>query len=274
MNYRHAYHAGNFADVFKHVLLSRMLVYLMKKEAGFRFIDTHAGIGLYDLGAGEAARTGEWRGGIGRLGDLAGHALLKPWLEAVGPRDGAGRPSIYPGSPALAQHLLRAQDRMSLFEMHPADARTLAENIGHDKRVRIGAGDGYAGLNGLAPPIEKRGLVLLDPPFEATDEFARMETVLIKAYAKWPIGVYALWFPVKGAGVQAFCRRLAASGIKRMLRLEIAVGGDAALSACGMVVVNPPFALEAEARELLPLLAAAMAAGTGSGWFVEWLARE
>ena len=271
MNYRHAYHAGNFADVFKHALLARMLLYLMRKEAALRFIDTHAGIGLYDLAGAEAGRTGEWRDGIARMAALRGHPLLKPWLDAVGAADSEGCPVLYPGSPALAQSLLRPQDRMSLCEMHPDDAQMLALNMGRDKRVRIVAGDGYSGLNALLPPPERRGLVLIDPPFEATDEFARMEAALSKALGKWPTGVYALWYPVKGPQARAFGEKLAAAGIKRLLRLELDVGAGTGLSACGLVVVNPPYALEAEAREILPLLAATLGRGPAA-WRVERLA--
>ena len=271
MNYRHAYHAGNFADVFKHALLARMLLYLMRKEAPLRYIDTHAGIGLYDLSTGEAGRTGEWRHGIAKV---AAHPLLLPWLEAVGPLNSEGRPVLYPGSPALAQSLLRPQDRLVLCELHPADAALLAQNMGRDRRVRLVPGDGYVALNALAPPPERRGLVLIDPPFETLDEFAGMERALRKAHAKWPQAVFALWYPIKGAAAPAFCASLAASGIRRILRLELDVAAPQGLSACGMVVVNPPFALEREALELLPLLARSLAQGTGGGWRAEWLARE
>ena len=274
MNYRHAYHAGNFADVFKHALLARILLYLMRKETPLRFIDTHAGIGLYDLAAGEAARTGEWRAGVARLAGLAAHPLLADWLAAVGRLSDEGRPVLYPGSPALAQSLLHPQDRLVLCEKHPADAELLAQNMGRDRRVRIMPGDGYAALNALTPPPERRGLVRVDPPFESLDEFASMERALRRAHAKWPQGVYALWYPVKGPAAPAFCASLAVSGIKRILRLEIDVAAPQGLSACGLAIVNPPFALEGEARELLPLLAQRLAQGAGGGWRAEWLAGE
>jgi len=163
MNYRHAFHAGNFADVFKHVLLARILAYLMRKDAALRYIDTHAGVGFYDLGEARAERTGEWRGGIGRLAaalpgaspQLAG--LLQPYLDCLGPLDGEGRPNLYPGSPAIAQAMLRKQDRLTLCELHADDVRALAANIGRDKRAKVVAIDGYVALNAYVPPRERRG---------------------------------------------------------------------------------------------------------------------
>ena len=279
MNYRHAYHAGNFADVFKHVLLTRILLYLKRKDGPLRFIDTHAGIGLYDLTGEEAARTGEWRGGIGRMAKLppgAAHDLLQPWLNAVGPLDAQGRPILYPGSPALAQALLRPQDRMTFSDLHPGDARLLAQNMGRDKRVQVVVGDGYKVLNGMVPPPERRGLVLIDPPFEQTGEFVQMEAALLKAQRKWRAGLFALWYPLKDGSADLFAARLAAGGIKRILRLRIAIGDiqSPGLNACALVIVNPPFVLEAEARIILPALAQAMADGCPGSHGIDWLAGE
>ena len=170
MNYRHAFHAGNFADVFKHAMLSRILAYLMRKDAPLRYLDTHAGVGRYDLSGDEASRTGEWREGIARVvnaqkpADVA--ALLAPWLEVVGACDAEGKPQTYPGSPALAQAMLRPQDRLTLCELHPADSETLRRAMGRDLRVKALHIDGYMALNAYVPPVERRGLVLVDPPFE------------------------------------------------------------------------------------------------------------
>lgn len=274
MNYRHAFHAGNFADCFKHALLSRALIYLMRKDAPLRFIDTHAGVGLYDLAADQASRTGEWRDGVGRLRVGDAPTLLRPWLEIVGARDAEGRPIAYPGSPVLAQYLLRRQDKMSLCEMHPQDAAELAANMGRDDRVTTLPGDGYAALNGLVPPIERRGLVLIDPPFEAPDEFTAMTRALLRAHAKWPTGCYLLWHPIKGAAADRFLRDLEESGVRRVLRLALDVGAESGLSACGLIAVNPPFALESEAREILPFFAGTLRRGPGAGFIVEWLVDE
>ena len=275
MNYRHAFHAGNFADVFKHVLLTRLLVYLTQKDAALRYIDTHAGVGRYDL-AGEAAqRTGEWRGGVARILEAPAPPevaeLLAPWLRVLGPADADGKPQSYPGSPAIAQALLRSQDRLTLCELHPADRAALARNMGRDRRVKALEIDGYMALRAYVPPVERRGLVLVDPPFEATDEFARLADAVLAAWRKWPTGVYALWHPIKDAGVvDDFYRRLEDAGVSRVLRLELAVAAPSAagrLVGTGLALINPPHVLAAEARVLLPWLAARMTpAGAGQGF--------
>jgi 23S rRNA (adenine2030-N6)-methyltransferase len=282
MNYRHAYHAGNFADVFKHALLARMLDYLKRKEAGFRYIDTHAGPGLYDLSGSEATRTGEWRDGIDRIAraDLPGEVrtLLQPYLQALGTPPREGGPYIYAGSPCIAQKMLRKQDRLTLCELHPDDSRALERNIGRDNRARLLHEDGYRALKGLTPPTERRGLVLIDPPFESRDEFAALEDALATAWRKWPTGMYALWYPVKEIRpVAQFISRLREREIPRMLRLELTVElirTDGPLASTGLIVVNPPFVLEAEARMILPLFAKLLARGPGAGFVVEAITGE
>ncbi len=281
MNYHHAYHAGNFADVFKHALISRVLIYLMRKDAPLRYIDTHAGAGLYRLDSEAARTTGEWRDGVGRLGycDMPGDvaALMTPYLNAAGILPGAELAS-YPGSPLLAQHLLRADDRLTLCELHPVAAKSLTRAIGRDRRVKILQTDGYAGLNAMTPPVERRGLVLLDPPFEAADEFDHMTQAIEAAWRKWPTGVYMAWYPCKDARKSAgFGDGLTRAGIRRVLRLECAVAQpqpDGPLSACGLILINPPHGLAAEARMLLPWLTQVMARGRGATWSVEQLAGE
>ena len=253
MNYRHAFHAGNFADVFKHAMLVRILLYLQRKDQPLRVIDIHGGIGRYDLASDEAARTGEWRDGIGRIlaADMpeAVAALLQPWLEIVGPPDTLGMPASYPGSPALALALLRPQDRLAVSELHPEDFQKLRRALGRDDRLRLAQMDGYAALNAWTPPKERRGLVLIDPPFESRSEFASLLKALDKAYRKWPTGCYAIWYPVKSIGaVDDFYASLEDLGISRLLRLELAVDrveSDGPLAANGLCVINPPFLLKA-----------------------------
>lgn len=277
MNYRHAFHAGNFADVFKHAILARILDYLMRKDAPLRYLDTHAGVGRYDLSADEASRTGEWRDGIGRILGAQRppeiEPLLAPWLRVVGAGDEAGKPASYPGSPALAQAMLRRQDRLTLCELHPKDIVTLKRAMGRDSRIKALAIDGYMALNAYVPPVERRGLVLVDPPFEAVDEFDRLAGAFASAYAKWPTGVFALWHPVKDlAVVDRFYKRLSAAGADKVLRLELAVAApspDGRLVANGMAIINPPFVLAQEARALLPWLAKVMAQGEGAGAWIE-----
>ena len=279
MNYRHAYHAGNFADVFKHAVLARIVAHLKDKPAAFRVIDTHAGAALYDLAAPEAARTAEWRDGIGRLmaADLAPAVrdLLAPYRDAVAAHNG-GPLKVYPGSPALVQDWLRPQDRLIACEREPAAARALAGRMRGDNRVKTIEIDGYTALNAYVPPKERRGLVLVDPPFEQGDEFDRLADGLSKAHRKWPTGIYLLWYPIKDAVAAAgFSRRLARLGIPRIARAELTLPmrDDARLRACGLVVVNPPWTLADELALLLPALAQVLQSGAG-GTRLDWLTGE
>ena len=260
MNYCHDFHAGNFADVFKHAVLARVLDYLKRKPTPFRVIDTHAGSGRYDLAADAAARTQEWRAGIGRLDPDAmsadARALLAPYLAVAGPaRDGAP----YPGSPALALALTRPFDRMIFCELHPTALAGLRACVGRDRRARVIALDGYTGLNAFIPPVERRGLVLVDPPFEAAAEIDRVTEALVAAHAKWREGILMAWYPIKDRRVgERLGAALAEAGIAGTLRLELAVRAptaDGPLAASGLVVVNPPYVLEAEMACLLPELA-------------------
>lgn len=274
MNYRHDFHAGNFADVFKHAVLTRILVYLMRKPTPLRFLDTHAGSGLYDLGGADAARTGEWRDGIGRLDvsrlDAPARELLAPYIEAVGAAARGVAP--YPGSPALALKLLRPADRMIFCDLHPAALGALRACTGRDKRAKVVALDGYTGLKAFLPPVERRGLVLIDPPFESENEFETLAAAVTLALRKWREGTYAIWHPIKDRrGCEHLAARLRAAGAEA-LRLELQIDDpapDRPLVSNGLVIVNPPFALEAEASCLLPALARLLAQGHGDhriGW--------
>ena len=202
MNYRHAFHAGSFADVFKHAVLCRILRYLRDKPAAFRIIDTHAGTGLYDLAGAEAKRSGEWHDGIERLmaAELAPPvaALLAPYLEVIGALNERGRLKLYPGSPALARAWLRPQDRLIACEIEPKAAGALARNMRGDTRIKMLELDGWTALGAYVPPPERRGLVLVDPPFEEDGDFSRLAQGLAVAHRKWASGIYALWYPIKG----------------------------------------------------------------------------
>lgn len=281
MNYRHGFHAGNFADVFKHALLARLLIYLTRKGTPFRVIDTHAGEGAYDLSAEEAERTGEWCGGVGRLADLSEasaevRALLEPYLNCLGAIDEEGRPSLYPGSPTIAQKMMRPQDRAIFCELRPDAFAALWRRFARDERVKTIHIDGYVGLGAYVPPKERRGLVLIDPPFEREDEFDAAFGAFAKAYAKWNSGVYALWHPSKSdSDVRKLYNRLKASGIRRILALSLSIGGkEEGLQSCGMVIVNPPFVFEQEAKTILAYLAERLAQGEGAGYQAAWLAGE
>lgn len=282
MNYRHAYHAGNFADVVKHIVMTRLIEYLKQKEKAFRVIDTHAGIGLYDLSSQEAQKTGEWKDGIGKLIDAdleaKAAALVAPYLASVRAVNKGDTIKKYPGSPMIARHLLRNQDRLSAIELHPKDAVRLRSQFEGDFQTRIMELDGWLALGAHLPPKEKRGLVLVDPPFEEGGEFDRLVDGLTKAHKRWPGGIYALWYPIKDrTSVGNFRRQLARSDIPKILDIsfEIAPASPVpALHGSGLVVVNPPFTLESELRTVLPVLHKLLVVEPGAHWGLEWLAGE
>ena len=281
MNYRHAFHAGNFADVVKHAVLTRLVEYLKLKDKAFRVIDTHAGAGVYNLSSDAAQRTGEWRGGIGRLRDAplpAAAALLAPYLEAVTAVNDGGGFKSYPGSPMIVRHLMRPQDRLSAIELHPQDFQRLKSRFAGDFQVRTIELDGWLALGAHLPPKEKRGLVMVDPPFEQPGEFDRLILGLVKAHRRWPGGIYALWYPVKDrTAVAEFAEGLRQSGIPKILDIRFSIRPTSAeprLDGTGMVVVNPPFTLESELRTILPALNRVLAETPGGEWTLEWLAND
>lgn len=275
MNYRHGFHAGNFADVFKHALLVRLLLYLRRKETPFRVIDTHAGEGAYDLASDEAERTGEWRAGVGRLADVSAlpreaQELLQPYLDCLGARDPEGRPTLYPGSPLIAQRLMRNQDRALFCELRPDAYASLRWRFARDERIKTIHLDGYLGLGGFVPPKERRGLVLIDPPFERVDEFDVLQYALRKAYRMWSGGIYVLWHPSKVIDdVSEFKAKI---DMPAALSLSLSLGGEGpGLRATGMVVINPPYVFADEARVLLAGLCARLGRGVGAEYGVDWL---
>jgi 23S rRNA (adenine2030-N6)-methyltransferase len=281
MNYRHAFHAGNFADVVKHAALTRLLVHLCRKPAPYRAIDTHAGAGLYDLAGPEAARSGEWHGGIERLlsARIAGasHALLAPYLDAVAACNPPGRLVAYPGSPALVRAFLRAQDRLVACELEPNAAAALKRNFAQDRRIKTVAIDGWTALNAYVPPKERRGLVLIDPPFEDSGDFSRLAQDLEAAHHKWANGTYLLWYPIKTREQpDALARRLRRSGIGKILRAELSIAppDDSRLSGCGLIVVNPPWTLEQELHVMLPALAEVLAGAERGSSRIDWVSGE
>jgi len=284
MNYRHAFHAGNFADVFKHAVLARILVHLGEKAAPFRVIDTHAGAGLYDLTAEPATRTGEWRDGIGRLFDAALpediRALLAPYLAAVSAANPGGGLRRYPGSPLIALNLMRPQDRLVACELEPGAAAALAAHLRRDSRARAVKIDGWVALNAYVPPKERRGLVLIDPPYEEKREFARMTHALAAAQRKWATGIFLLWYPIKERSgpdrlAAALRRGAAAKTAPRILRAEVEWTPQASgrLSGVGLIVVNPPWRLAEEMGEhLLPTLQSVLAPPVVGRVRIDWLA--
>jgi 23S rRNA (adenine2030-N6)-methyltransferase len=283
MNYRHGFHAGSFSDVLKHAILARILVHLARKDAAFRFIDTHAGAGRYDFSGAEARRSPEWRDGVARLLTSSPPepiaALLAAYLQAIGPCDASGTPVSYPGSPAIAQSLMRPKDRIALCEAHPQEREKLVAALGRDGRLSIVGTDGYVALNAYLPPTERRGLVLIDPPFEAANESERVEQTLARALRKWPTGTYLAWRPIREAAPDAhFLKNVAALGAPNILSLELDVGpgpvgaqGQRPLERVGLLVVNPPYTLIDEARLLMPWLARLLARDGRGSQACEWL---
>ena len=282
MNYSHAFHAGNFADVMKHIILTRLIEYLKKKDAAFRVIDTHAGIGRYDLTGEIAKRSPEWLDGIGKVLSKGlpqkATTLAAPYLEVIKSQNPGEKLTTYPGSPLLVRRLLRPQDRLSALELHPEYAERLGKLFEGDFQVRVIHLDGWLALNAHLPPKEKRGLILVDPPFEEPDEFGRLVDGLSKAHRKFPTGIYALWYPLKDTrAVHDFISDMRATEIPRMLRVELSVRPAAnppRLHGSGLILVNPPFTLEDELRALMPALATLLGDEGAGRHKIEWIKGE
>jgi 23S rRNA (adenine2030-N6)-methyltransferase len=279
MNYRHAYHAGGFADVIKHIVLVRMLTYLQEKPAAFRVVDTHAGAGLYDLTSDEAQRGGEWLTGIARLMQARFSEnvlpLLKPYLDIVRAFNPQRDLQAYPGSPLIARALLRPQDRLTACEVEPKARKRLIDALRRDTQARVVDLDGWTALPAFVPPNERRGLVLIDPPYEQKDEFERMAEGFAQAFAKWPTGSYLLWYPVKSRrATDNLARQVAETAgagpqPAKCLRLEFSVAPQAAeggLTSAGLLIVNPPWKLLGELKAILPELEKPLGQG-GAGRF-------
>lgn len=282
MNYRHAFHAGNFADVLKHIVLSRCLVHLREKPSPFRVIDTHAGLGFYNLDAPEAGRTGEWISGIGRLLDQKASAaveeILAPYREAIARVRTYHGAMAYPGSPEIARGLLRGEDRLLLVEKHPADAQNARENFAFDGRVKLLERDAYEALNAVLPPKERRGLILIDPPYESRDEFDLLTQAIRSAYRKFSTGIYVLWYPVKvGLPLDAFYAAMTFAEIPKILRIEHHIRDkriSEGLSGSGLLVINPPWHLKDEMTLCLEFLDAHLSIGPGNTTRCDWLVPE
>ncbi len=257
MNYRHIYHAGNFADVIKHAALALMIDHLKRKDSAFAVIDTHAGIGRYDLTSVEANKTGEYLAGISRVLEAGPDTPeLAPYLEVVRTLNPGGL-AVYPGSPLLARRLLRPQDRLALVELHPEDVQTLRAEFRHDPQVGVHHRDAYEALRALLPPKERRGLVLIDPPFEVRDELARVVRGLKDAFKRWPTGIYGIWYPIKAAEpVRRFQAELTQAVLpKSTLAAELLLHTDDdpnRLNGCGLMILNPPWQLDEALARLLP----------------------
>jgi len=293
MNYQHAFHAGNFADVHKHVVLTRILEHLRSKPAAFRVIDSHAGAGRYDLLGAEATRSGEWHAGIERVlsqarqatlpggaqsavSQTAARKLLAPYLDIIAALNPGGTLRFYPGSPLVANARLRPQDRLIACELEPHAASLLKTVLRGETRAKVLTIDGWTALNANVPPKERRGVALIDPPYEAADDFIRLSAALGQAHRKWPTGIYMAWYPIKQRNApDALALRLRRLGVPKILRCELTLGpprAEAGLVGSGLVVVNPPYGLEEELRVVLPALADVFS--PDAGFALGWLAGE
>lgn len=282
MNYRHAYHAGNFADVVKHATLALVIEHMKLKPGPFRVIDTHAGLGVYDLASEAAQKTGEWREGIGRVMQATfapGAAnLLAPYLDVVRRLNAGGGLARYPGSPLLARELMRAGDRLVVNELHPEDHNELKRLFAHDPQVKVMALDAWTALKALLPPPERRGVMLIDPAYEQAGELDRLVQGLQEGVRRFATGTYLLWYPIKDAKtVTAFRRKIGDLGLPKATAIELMVRGpddETRLNGAGLIAVNAPFMLAASLEVLLPELARVLAQGKGAGFRLEDLGSE
>ena len=285
MNYRHNFHAGNYADVFKHALLLKLIRAMQRKEKGFLYLDSHAGRGAYDLAAAAAGadRAPEWPEGIGRLWK---EPKLPPVLDdymtlvrGFNKGHGGGEANLryYPGSPSIAALVRREQDRLVLWEKEDREARRLREEVAWSRATAVECGDGYKSLRAALPPVERRALVLIDPPFEDQGEAEAILEVLSEALRRFPSGVYSIWHPVtERAQAEAFHRRIRLRTGHPTLAMEMAVTADpqVRMKGCGLLVVNPPWGFAEEAQALLPALARRLAADAGGSFRCTWLVPE
>ena len=277
--YRHLFHAGGYADVFKHCLLQGLLVSLAKKDKPFFYLDTHAGVGRYDLSHAWAQKNREYEHGIGQLWERADlPPPLRFYVEQVRVENPDKRLRYYPGSPLFARRLLRPDDRMALTELNKEDCASLTTLFARDHNVHVRCMDGYQALKAFLPPPERRGLVLIDSSFDRAKEFARIVEALTVAYKRWATGMFAIWYPLMETNAMiAFERQIIATGIRKILKLEFAIEADdwtLTMRGCGMLVINPPWRFDKEAGALLDWLWPVLSSkGKGSG-SVNWLVRE
>lgn len=279
MNYRHLYHAGNFADVFKHLSLVLLIQSLQRKPSPFCYLDTHAGKGRYDLHSIEAQKTGEFHTGIPKLWSLQSATavpdVVATYLSLVRQFNPTAELRFYPGSPCLVKMLLRESDRMLLCELHPQEVQQLQQLFRKDKQVVIHHENGYQALKAYLPPPERRGLVLIDPPFETLTEFDDVITGLRHAYQRWQTGIYTMWYPIKSRPeVLRFHRQLGTLGIGKMLVAELCLYPDdipTRLNGAGLVIINPPWQFKEQLESLLPWLRRQFTGGQTGSERIKWL---
>lgn len=283
LSYRHSFHAGNHADVVKHIVQSLILDALKQKDKPFVYHDTHSGVGRYDLTHEWSEKTSEYKQGIGKLWEKAAAteaqlpAELSSYLDAVRSLNQDNTLRYYPGSPCVARAQIRQQDRMVLTELHPSDYPLLEQEFHRDRQVRIYKEDGFQRLKASLPPKERRGLVLIDPPYELAKEYRDVVTAIASSHKRWATGIYAIWYPVVNrCDIDDMLDGLASLGIRKILQIELGVTPDTnerGMTASGMIVVNPPWKLESQMQTVLPFLKETIAPATGH-YKVEWIVPE
>lgn len=278
LSYRHSFHAGNHADVVKHIVQSLILDALKQKDKPFVYHDTHSGVGRYDLTHEWSEKTGEYKQGIARIWEQNNLPEdLKSYLDAIKVLNNGDNLRYYPGSPRVARAQLREQDRMVLTELHPSDYPLLEQEFHRDHQVSIYKEDGFSRLKASLPPQERRGLVLIDPPYELAKEYRDVVQAIYQSHKRWATGIYAIWYPVVNrCDIDDMLEGLEGLGIRKILQIELGVSPDTnerGMTASGMIVINPPWKLESQMQEILPFLQQAIAPATGH-WKVEWVVPE
>ncbi|ENH7113308.1 23S rRNA (adenine(2030)-N(6))-methyltransferase RlmJ [Vibrio fluvialis] len=278
LSYRHSFHAGNHADVVKHIVQSLILSALQQKDKPFVYHDTHSGVGRYDLTHEWSEKTGEYKQGIARLWQQTEVPEdIHSYLDAIKALNDDGELRYYPGSPRVARAHLRSHDRMVLTELHPSDYPLLEQEFRRDRQVAIFKEDGFARLKGSLPPKERRGLVLIDPPYELAKEYRDVVQAIAQSYKRWATGIYAIWYPVVNrCDIDDMIEGLQGLGIRKILQIELGVSPDTnerGMTASGMIVINPPWKLESQMQSILPFLKEAIAPATGH-YKVEWIVPE
>ncbi|GAA5648106.1 23S rRNA (adenine(2030)-N(6))-methyltransferase RlmJ [Vibrio proteolyticus] len=278
LSYRHSFHAGNHADVVKHIVQSLILNALKQKEKPFVYHDTHSGVGRYDLTHEWAEKTGEYKQGIARVWQQQDIPQeIQSYLDAIRQLNNGDTLRYYPGSPRVARAHLRTHDRMVLTELHPSDYPLLEQEFHRDRQVSIYKEDGFSRLKASLPPKERRGLVLIDPPYELAREYRDVVQAIYHSYKRWATGIYAIWYPVVNrCDIEDMIEGLQGLGIRKILQIELGVAPDTnehGMTASGMIVINPPWKLESQMNEILPFLKEAIAPATGH-YKVEWIVPE
>lgn len=261
LSYRHAFHAGNFADVLKHSVLTLVLDYMTRKEKGFCYLDSHSGAGMYQLTDEYAQKTGEYKNGIEKIiNDDSAPEALQPYLSLIKSLNLQSDLEVYPGSPGIAKAFMRRQDSTHLFELHPTDIQHLEDFCQRWRKVFVKQTDGYKGVLGLLPPPSRRGVVLIDPPYELKEDYQRAVKTIIKAYSKFATGTYIIWYPVVNRHfIEHMEKDFTSSDVKNLLQVEFCLESDSdeyGMTGTGLFIVNPPWELAKQLEDILPYMKA------------------